>query len=537
MRRLQVRGALAIFTLFVLTFSAFAFVIVHPSQAQSTSPTETASTLLDNFTQDTSLNTSLWQINGTVGYVFGLDECTSICTTLLLNPTFSSAGMEVDQANQRFEVGTIQSIESFTPPFTLTAVVNGTVSNGHTFTFGIASTNASSGVLIYGDLNPHNCSNENDCGNPATCGTPANSSIESNQCYYGIDRRIAQGGGLWDSKAILFPTPSVNVVYTLQISVDDSGNAKYSVSQGTQVLGSLASQVGIGPFYVIIGQSEGAPVETGHTLPNVAYWMSVSLGPLTITPSTTSTSTSPSPTPSGILIVWLVIVVIIVLLLLIILLWYRRRGLTVTVLDSRTQSPVSGASVSAYGPTDDPKSLSGNTKINGRIVFGGVKEGDYSIKASAVEYKPSVPATVRVTKKTDYTVKLDRIGPSGQAGMGLGGPSEAPRPPMQEPQTEVIQPVQQGPAPAMTRPESAPFQSDQKGQSEMEGWGGERIHQIVKTFQMKGAISPETALTAEELGLSRLFVRIMKRRRGKTRVFIEINGRYYLDQRALQEMS
>jgi len=30
-------------------------------------------------------------------------------------------------------------------------------------------------------------------------------------------------------------------------------------------------------------------------------------------------------------------------------------------------------------------------------------------------------------------------------------------------------------------------------------------------------------------------VRIMKRRKGRTRVFIEVNGRYYLDEKALQE--
>jgi len=70
----------------------------------------------------------------------------------------------------------------------------------------------------------------------------------------------------------------------------------------------------------------------------------------------------------------------------------------------------------------------------------------------------------------------------------------------------------------------------------MEGFVGGRIGEIIKTFQEKGAISPETALTAQELGLSRIFVRIMKRRRGRTRVFVEINGKYYLDQKALQEM-
>jgi hypothetical protein len=49
-------------------------------------------------------------------------------------------------------------------------------------------------------------------------------------------------------------------------------------------------------------------------------------------------------------------------------------------------------------------------------------------------------------------------------------------------------------------------------------------------------LSPETALTAQELGLSRIFVRIMKRRRGKTKVFVEVNGKYYLDEQALRAM-
>ena len=69
-----------------------------------------------------------------------------------------------------------------------------------------------------------------------------------------------------------------------------------------------------------------------------------------------------------------------------------------------------------------------------------------------------------------------------------------------------------------------------------EGFFGERIREIIQTFQAKGALSPETALTAQELGLSRIFVRIIKRRRGKTKVFIEVNGKYYLDENALQAM-
>ena len=42
-------------------------------------------------------------------------------------------------------------------------------------------------------------------------------------------------------------------------------------------------------------------------------------------------------------------------------------------------------------------------------------------------------------------------------------------------------------------------------------------------------------MTAKELGLSRIFVRIMERRKEQTKIFVEVNGKYYLDQKALEE--
>jgi hypothetical protein len=87
---------------------------------------------------------------------------------------------------------------------------------------------------------------------------------------------------------------------------------------------------------------------------------------------------------------------------------------------------------------------------------------------------------------------------------------------------------------AVTRPEAAPAQVDAEATDGAEGWSGERIRQIIQTFRSKGALSPESALSADELGLSRIFVRIMKRRRGRTRVFVEVEGKYYLDENALR---
>jgi hypothetical protein len=424
-----------------------------------------------------------------------------------LKPAFSSSGMEIAQINASQEVGTIESLASFTPPFTASATVEATVSNGHSFGFAISTANASSGVLVYGNVNPTNCSHLIDCGDPSICGSPANSAIPPNQCYYGIDAKIGRGGGSWQHVAKLFLTPNVNITYTVQISVDASGNAQFGVSQGGQVLGASSAHVGTGPFFIIMEQGEGAPV--AHPGPNQAYWMSVSLAPTTTT-ITATTSVGPPPTSSGIPLIYWILLIAVLLLIFIILLWYRRRGFNVTVQDARTRSPIQGASVLA----DGPESLSGVTENDGRVKFGKVKEGDYSIRANAPGYLSSVPVTIEVKKKTEYTVLLDRIAPVASEGVAGGVPTPT--------------------ASSVTQPEPiAPTKQEEP--EEIEGFGGPRIREIIRTFQTKGAISPETALTAEELGLSRLFVRIMKRRRGKTTIFMEINGRYYLNQKALQE--
>ena len=70
---------------------------------------------------------------------------------------------------------------------------------------------------------------------------------------------------------------------------------------------------------------------------------------------------------------------------------------------------------------------------------------------------------------------------------------------------------------------------------EPQGWRDEKIQENIQKFQEKGATSPQTAMTAKELGLSRIFVRIIERRREQTKMFVEINGKYYLDQKTFEE--
>ena len=484
--------------------------------------------LQDDFTQDTSLNSSLWQINGPVGSLVGPDDAG--VNQILLAPAFSPAGMTIAQINGSQEYGTIESIADFTPPFTVTGIVEGIISNGHTFGLAISTQDASTGVLVYGNVNSTNCSSLGNCGDPNTCGNPANPSIPPNQCYYGLDVKVGQAGK-WSHVAKLYLTPSVNVTYTLQISVNAAGDAQYSASQAGQVLGQGTAQVGTGPFYVIMEQVEGSPVAKPG--PNEAIWMSVAVAPTATVISTTATS-GPSPFPSGFpTFGWILIVIVLILLLILLFLFTRKRGFTVMVLDSTTDSPVFQARVTAEGPKD----LSGLSDKDGKVKFGSVKEGDYIIKALAAGYNPSIPVKIQVENGTKYTVRLDRAVGGAPQNMGAGAPPAGPKvevgstvpsttgvPPVSSP------PVAPTPPPAVAQPEVAYAPAE-----DFEGFGGERIREIIRTFQAKGAISPETALTAEELGLSRLFVRIMKRRRGKTMIFMEVNGRYYLNQDALKE--
>ncbi len=59
---------------------------------------------------------------------------------------------------------------------------------------------------------------------------------------------------------------------------------------------------------------------------------------------------------------------------------------------------------------------------------------------------------------------------------------------------------------------------------------------VVDKFRRKGAVTPNNAMTIEELGLPQEFKRMMKRRLGRLGVFVEMNGKYYLSEERLKEV-
>ncbi len=64
----------------------------------------------------------------------------------------------------------------------------------------------------------------------------------------------------------------------------------------------------------------------------------------------------------------------------------------------------------------------------------------------------------------------------------------------------------------------------------------ERLLKVVEQFRQKGATSPEKAMTIEELGLPLRFKEAMERRLGRSGIFVEVNGRYYLSEERLKEI-
>jgi ABC-type bacteriocin/lantibiotic exporter with double-glycine peptidase domain len=63
-----------------------------------------------------------------------------------------------------------------------------------------------------------------------------------------------------------------------------------------------------------------------------------------------------------------------------------------------------------------------------------------------------------------------------------------------------------------------------------------KIIKVVEKFRQKGATTPEKALTAQELGLGPRFEQMMHRRLGQTGIFVEINGKYYLNEERLKQI-
>ena len=63
-----------------------------------------------------------------------------------------------------------------------------------------------------------------------------------------------------------------------------------------------------------------------------------------------------------------------------------------------------------------------------------------------------------------------------------------------------------------------------------------QLREVIERFRQKGATSPERAMTLQELGLPPRFEQAMHRRLGRLGIFVETNGKYYLNEERLKQI-
>jgi hypothetical protein len=275
-------------------------------------PTATSG-FYDNFKADTSLNSNLWTTSGTVATTYG--PYVSVPPAAIVTPvlTFGKGnGMQFSGVTGEYQVSIVQSVQSYAPPFYVSAEVNGSAVFGNAASLAIISADGSQSIGILGNLNA------------------------SNQGYYGINSvapLINRSG-----HGTIYASPQLDTWYGYNISVDSTGTASLeALSADGSILGNPSFSVGVGPFYIVIIEFEGFPAVAGSDFVN---WSYASEGALA------SSGGSSGSGGSGFSTWWWVLVVIVVLVAFVVLVRIRRK---------RTgRAPLIHGSSSAPGTTQPP---------------------------------------------------------------------------------------------------------------------------------------------------------------------------------------
>jgi len=197
--------------------------------------------------------------------------------------------MQFSNVTGYFEVSLVQSVQSYAPPFYVSAEVSASADFGNAASLAIVSANGSEGAGIFGNIDPNNTG------------------------YYGINYIFPL---LYHNHhTAIVASPTLNTWYGYNISVTSAGTASLVISSAGATLGTSPSlSVGAGPFYIWIFEFEGAPNIAGSDFVN---WSYASVGVLA---SSSGPPGSGGTSNSGIstwLWVGLVVIVVVVLLVLV----------------------------------------------------------------------------------------------------------------------------------------------------------------------------------------------------------------------------
>lgn len=207
--------------------------------------------LSDHFASDRSLNPALWSTGTSLMKALAHKQSFLISSQWVAPQLrFSESGMTMSGVSNRYQFTGVQSNGDFRSPFIVEFTVRASVANGNPFMFFLVSRNSSEALSISGNMNSRNAG------------------------YYGI--RLTSGSGLASLlSSVLYPSPALNVRYSVRISVNAEGKGSVRLTSASgDLLGYLKNlPVGTGPFYLVLAQYEGLP--NSGAGPNSATWGSI----------------------------------------------------------------------------------------------------------------------------------------------------------------------------------------------------------------------------------------------------------------------
>ena len=191
--------------------------------------------LVDNFTKDSSLKTGLWTKNSTFLDSLAAASSSPAASFIIPHLTFGrSSGMQMTGPTEDYQTTAVQSLKTFTPPFTVVAYVTLTKGTADIFEIFLANSDLTQFLTVTADVNP---------------------------TYDGTWADAPNLGALWQLGEQFSPSiaPALNTTYQVTIKVDAEGAALAIVENLAGTVFSTASslQPGTGSFYLVLGQRIG----------------------------------------------------------------------------------------------------------------------------------------------------------------------------------------------------------------------------------------------------------------------------------------
>jgi hypothetical protein len=204
--------------------------------------------LVDNFTKDSGLRTKLWTKNSPFLDRLASASSSPAASFVVPHLSFSStSGMQMMGPTEDYQTTGVQSLSTFTPPFTVLAYVTDSQGTADIFEIFLASLDLTQFLTVTADVNP---------------------------TYVGMWADSPNLGALWQLGEQFSPSidPSLTTTYQVTIKVDAEGAAIAVIENlaGTVLSTASSLQPGTGPFYLVLGQRIGnAP--TGSQVADWSY--------------------------------------------------------------------------------------------------------------------------------------------------------------------------------------------------------------------------------------------------------------------------